>query len=316
MPGARTERREIPPFQPIDGFISRIRYRYSTNSKFQDIEGSPKAIVVPVDDLRTIPRHELSVIVDTVALPKIYVKGLAKLNLIILTRDTMLRKEQVLYQAPIDNLPESFVLDPAKLKGTSCRTELPLELQICAIERSPGVSGWPNRRASRLATWYLNLLNHSKGPRFPWVRKTSEDFKAAGLPANSSYYVDLLTEPDELLSNVEDQIDDLLAVWVHEDVWIVLQQTEANLGVSGIQRLFATQVALQILEIVAPPLHKGKQYQEESVCGQLLEHIATQTKAEAAFLAGILSKRGTSLDLAPYVSAAFGVNKALKRVLD
>ena len=316
MAGARTEKREILPFQGLEGLISKIKYRHSTASKFQELEGSPKSLVVPVDDLRSIPRHELSVVMDGSALPKVYKGALSKLHLVVLTRDAMLRKEQVLYQAPLASLPENFVLDQSKLKATSCRTELPLEINICAVNLSAGSPGWPKRRGSRLASWYLNLTNHSKGPRFPWVRKTSEDFKAEKLPPNSTYLVNVIADPSELLTDIQSPIEELLEVWVHEDFWVVLQQSDANPTVAGIQRLFAIQVALQMLEIMGEPIEKGTTIEEESVCGRLIEFIAEHSKSDGGDLQQILKEKGASLELAPYVSVAFGANRSLSRVLE
>src|SRR5258708_19846016 len=115
MAGARTEKRDIAPFVTLESYISKIRYRHSTNAKFQDIETISKGVMVPVDDLRSIPRHELSVVLDSGALPDIYKKDIEKLALVVLTRDPMLKKEHVLYHTPATSLPESFVLETAKL---------------------------------------------------------------------------------------------------------------------------------------------------------------------------------------------------------
>lgn len=315
MAGARTEKREVLPYAGVDGFLASVKYRHSTNSKFQEIESSPKSIVVPVDDLRSIPRHELGLVLDEAALPAIYKKDIHKLSLVVLTRDATLRKECILYQAPIKSLPESFVLDPIKLRETSCRTQLPIELNICALKTTTN-SQWPKRRASRLLSWHLNLVNHSKGPRFPWVRKTAEDFKKAGLPGNSTYYVSLSAEPVELLNDADSHVEDLLEVWVHEDMWIVLQQSDANVGVAGLQRSFVAQVATQILEIVSEPLRKSKEIVEGSVCERLIAHVADYAKVEPEKIQQVLRKESGFLEIAPYVFAAFGVNKAVARILD
>jgi hypothetical protein len=313
---ARSARRQVvAPYVTLDQYISKVRYRHSMAAKFQDVDASPKALYVPVDDLRSIPRHELSVSLDSASLPKIYAKHLEKLLLVVLTRDNVLKKEQVLYRTPVATLPETFVLDPEKLKQTASRNDLPLEINICAVALNGAAAGWPTRRASRLAAWYLNLSNHSKGPRFPWIRKTAEEFRAKGLPMTSSFYVDLLGSADELVSNGDATIEELLEVWVHEDVWVVLQQSDASLGISAIQRLFVSHVASQILDLVTEPLAKGAKFAERSIGQLLLEYVAEQSKANAADLESTLRTRKSTIDLAPYITAAFGVNKALKRVI-
>ena len=316
MAGARTEKRDVAPFVTLESYISKIRYRHSTNAKFQDVEATSKGIMVAVDDLRSIPRHELSIVLDGAALPDIYKKDVDKLALVVLTRDPMLKKEHVLYRTPVTSLPESFVLDSVKLKQTSCRVDLPLEINICAVSLNGKTPGWPTRRGSRLVAWYLNLTNHSKGPRFPWVRKTAEEFKSKGLPPATTFYVHMLGEPSELLTESDTAIDDLLEVWVHEDAWVVLQQSDANFGVAGIQRLFVTQVTLQILELLTEPLSKGTTPAEKSVGGLLIEFIAEQAKADGGTLVDKLRTKQSTLELAPYVSTAFAVNKSMKRVLD
>jgi hypothetical protein len=315
MAGARTEKREVLPYANVDGFLVSLRYRHSTNSKYQEIESSPKSIVVPVDDLRSIPRHELGIVFDEAALPAVYRKNMERLSLVVLTRDPRLRKDSILYQAPIKGLPESFVLDPAKLRETSCRTQLPIELSICALKTEKSAQ-WHKRRASRLLSWNLNIVNSSKGPRFPWVLKTTEDFKKAGLPANSTYFMNLLAEPEELLNDSDSHVEDLLEVWVHEDMWLVLQQSDANAGVAGLQRWFVAQVATQILEIVAASLRKNKEVVEGSVFEQLIEYVANSVKVDSEILQQVLRKESGTLEIAAYVFAAFGVNKAVARILD
>jgi hypothetical protein len=316
MAGARTEKRDVPPFVTVDGFIEKVRYRHSTSAKFQDIDANGKVVVVPADDLRTIPRHEIGIVLDAAVLPQIYKKQLDKLALVVLTRDEMLKKEHVLYQSPIPSLPEKFVLDPARLQQTSSHADLSLEINICALATDGKGDGWPKRRGSRLTSWYLNISNHSKGPKFPWLRKTAEEFKTKGLPATSTYYVHLLGDPAELLNTEETTLDDLLEVWVHEDVWVVLQQSDVNLGIGGMQRLFVTQVALQILELLIDPLRNGVAPAEKSVGRLLVEYIAEQSKTDIEVLLQTLRAKKSSIELAPYVSTTFGVNKFMKRVLD
>jgi hypothetical protein len=315
MKGARTERREILPYTGLDGYIKQVRYRHSTNSKFQELEGTPRSILVPVDDLRSVPRHEIGVLLDETALPAVYKKDMEKLCLVVLTRDSILKKEWLLYQAPIKGLPDTFVLDSAKLRETSCRAQMVIDLNICAVKMAK-TSHWPKRRASRLLTWQLNLVNQSKGPRFPWIRKSSEDFRKAGLPGNSTFFLNLLAEPEDLIKETDARVDELLEVWVHEEPWIAFQQSNANPGVAALQRYFVAQVATQILEIASKPLAKGQQMTQGSVCEQLVSHMAVRAKVEPDALARILKKESASTEIAPYVFATFAINKAMTRVLD
>jgi hypothetical protein len=315
MGGARTEKRQVLPYASLDGFLTSVRYRHSTNAKFQEIDKDTGTVVVPVDDLRSIPRHELGVNLDESALSSVYKSDIERLLLVVMTRDVTLRKECILYQSPIVGLPATFVLDPAKLKVTSCRTVLPIELNICAV-KTVAKPQWPKRRGSRLLSWHLNLVNESKGPRFPWVRKSAADFKNSGLPSTSSYFISLSAEPADLLKDGDTQIEELLEVWVHEDAWIVLQQSNANVGVAGLQRCFVAQVATQILEIAAGPLRKGQEMAEGSVCERMVSHIAAHAKVDATEIEKKLRRESGTAEIAAYVFAAFAVNRAMSRVLE
>jgi hypothetical protein len=313
---ASTAKREVvAPYETLDGYIAKIKYRHSTSAKFQEIEVSPRALYVPVDDLRSIPRHELTVSLDKTAIPSTYAKHLDKLALIVLSRDNVLKKEAVLYRSPIASLPEAFVLDSEKLKQTAFRNDLPLEIIITAVALNGVATGWPTRRASRLTSWQLNLSNHSKGPRFPWVRKTGEDFQTKGMPHSAAFYVHLLGGAEELLSDTDASIEELLEVWVHEEMWVVLQQSDASAGVSALQRLFVSQVALQILESTVEPLGKGLPLAERSIARLLIDFLAEQTKTQAARLESTIRNRKSTVEIAPFVTSAFAVNKAMKRVI-
>jgi hypothetical protein len=254
-------------------------------------------------------------VLESAALPKAYKGHLEQLSLVILVVDPMLKRESVLYVAPLSDLPETMVLDPKRLKGTSCRTEMPLELNICATGLN-GSAAWPRRRASRLASWRLTLVNHSKGPRFPWVRRTAADFKAAGLPSNATFFVSLSgVEPEDLLTDGEADIEDALEVWIHEDAWVVLQQSDANPGVAALQRLLVAQVASQILELGSAPLKKNVQVVDGSIFDRLAGHIASAVKIDYEEFKKALRSR-TVAEVAPFACAAFGLNKAMSTILE
>jgi hypothetical protein len=127
--------------------------------------------------------------------------------------------------------------------------------------------------------------------------------------------VHLLGSPDELVSNGDTEVEELLEVWVHEDAWVVLQQSDASLGVSAIQRLFVSDVAIQLLQLIIEPLAKGAKCAERSVGQLLLEHIADQNKVNAGDLESKLRAQKSVTELVPFVTSAFGVNKAMKRVI-
>lgn len=311
-----TQRTEVvAPYVMLDDYIAGLRYRSAPSAKFQEVESSSKSIFVSVDDLRSIPRHEISIILDESQLHKIYAKHLEKLALLVLTRDNVLKKEHVLYQSPLASLPDSFVLDQERLKQTAARADLALEISVCAVALNGGASGWPKRRGSRLTTWYLNLTNHSKGPRFPWIRKTAEEFKAKGLPANTTFYVHPLGEAAELVSDGDSTVEELLEVWVHEEAWVILQQTNASLGVAAIQRMLVCSVVQQIFELIVPPLSQGSKLEEKSVGRLLIEFVADQAKVESQQITDLLLKKKSTAEVAPIVYAAFGVNKSMKQVI-
>jgi len=311
---AKTVRKEILPYVGLDGFVGAIRYRSSTNNKYQEIRNNPASIVVSVDDLRSIPRHELALVLDNASLPKQYASHLGKLSVVIVVSDATIRNEHVMQVAPLSNLPESFVLDSKVLKRTSCRTELPVEISICASEIN-GAAMWPARRASRLASWRLTLVNESKGPKFPWVRKTAEEFKAANLPQTSTFFVSLTGDPEALLTDADADVADLLEVWVHEDVWVVLQQAESTGAIASVQRMFVSQVAMQMFNLTLDLIKKTDPV-EGSVMDSLMRHMATVTKIDPDEIRKQLKGGSGLADLGPLVTATFGVNRTLTRLLD
>lgn len=314
MAETKTVKREVLPYLGLNGYIAGIRYRHSTSAKFEELHGTPAAVLVPVEDLRAIPRHEIALMLNDEALPKEYSSHLDKLSLVIIVSDNTIRNEQVVHQSPLDNLPETFVLDSRLLKKTSCRTELPIEISICASTLNGGAP-WPGRRASRLASWRLTIVNQNKGPQFPWQRKTGDEFEAAGFPQTSTFFISLASDPSSLLTDADAEVSDLLEVWVHEDVWVVLQQPESSAGIASLQRLFVSQVTGQILELVVEPLKKNVSLVEGSVLDCLLRHIAHSAKCDPDDLRQRLKVKGAS-DLAPIVTAAYGVNRAVTKVLD
>jgi hypothetical protein len=308
---ARTERRNIAPFPTAEGFVTQIKYRHSPSAEFREILGGPSQLLVQVDDLRTIPRHEFSVLTDPERLPAPYDKRPGALKLVVIGRDQALKQEHLLYECPADQVPASFLIDPKKLKETSFRKSLPLEFNLCSEEHG---GPWPTRQWSRVASWECTIITEAKGPRFPWVRKTGEDFKSLGFPPSATHYLRLLSNPEDLITANDAPVEDLLEVWIHEDAWLAFQQSGVNDSISALQRIFVASVAVEILQLVATILRK-QELEEDSVAHRLLSYVGQQSQSDPDQLKERLKTGGAS-EISPFAMTAFGINKAMLRVLE
>ena len=297
----------IRPYADLEGIFVGIEYRANPVQSFQsvDIDGDTARMVVPVDDLRTIPQHQLRLALNDDVLKPHYQKHKDKLRLVIITHDTTLRREVRLCDFPLDEVPETIDLDRSLLRTTALRDALPLKLSVVLNERIKGHTALPIQRASRLAELNLLLRNTAGGASFPFKRVSAEKFRQAGKPPDAGIHLELLCDPVELIDASDTPMANLLEVWIHEKVWAAVQSDRAP--VASKIRLASVTLATShlLLSAVVPLLKNGRNIEEGSIVGQLLSYVEKQAALPVGRLRRQFQSDASLHDLDPYIQHAW-----------
>jgi hypothetical protein len=297
----------IRPYADLEGIFSGLQYRANAAEPFKSvpIENDDASTIVRVDDLRTIPQDELRIDLNQSALKPYYEEHQDKLRLVIIARDTVLRRELRLCDYPLDEVPSTISLNRALLRTTSLRDALPLQVSIVLGERLKGDAALPSQRASRLAELTFLIRNSAGGATFPLKRATAEEFKDAGLPSETGIHLDLKCEPEELIKAVDWPMANLLQVWVHEKIWDAIDRDRGAVA----SRIRLTSIALTavhlLLSTVVPLMRKGEEIEEASVIGQLLSYAEHEGSLEEGHLRRQLQEDAALHKIEPWLQNAW-----------
>jgi hypothetical protein len=297
----------VRPYADLTGIFESIEYRANLTEPFQpiDVAGDVATHLVRVDDLRTIPQHQLRVRLRMEALKPHYDRHKENLRFVIIVRDTTLRQELRLGDFPIDSIPATIELDRSLLRTTGLRDLLPLNFSIISFDVMGGDKALPIQRASRLAELQIVLRNTAGGASFPYKRVTAEDLKRKGWPAETGIHLELICDPIELINESDTPIRNLFEVWVHERIWGAIQ-SDRSPAASPLRLSAVTITTVNlILSAVAPCLKGNNVIQEDSVVGQLLSHAEKQSSLPEGHLRRQFQEDGSLYGLQPHLQNAW-----------
>jgi hypothetical protein len=297
----------LRPYADLVGIFEKLEYRANPAAPFRELslDGDSVHQIVRMDDLRVIPRHEFKITLDEDRLKPHYDHHRSAIRLVVLTRDSMLRREVVLASFGIDSIPEVIAIRPDDLRMTGHRDRLPLEFVVVAAPVIRGPKALPTQKASRLAQLHVTLVNASGGASFPYKRATVDEFEERGLPAETGVHLELIGGVDELITDTDTPAHAVFQVWIHEKLWEAMQNDRSRSS-SQLRMLTVTETAATLLLSAAiPAMKSGGRIEDGSIVGQLLGFVAKQTGQSAADMKGRFSKGLSLSEIAPFLQAAF-----------
>lgn len=297
----------IRPYADLTGIFAGIDYRPNHAAAFQpiDVSEDSASTVVRVDDLRTIPQHQLRVRLDLDVLKPHYEEHVEALQFLVIARDTTLRQELQLARYPLGEVPSTIDLDRNLLRVTALRDVLPLNFSVILKDRIKGDTALPIQRASRLAEFRFTITNAAGGATFPFKRVTAAELRGAGKPSETGIYLNLLCGAEELIIASDTPIANLLEVWVHERIWSAVQNDRGpaagRLRLGSITLLTSTLILSSVVSL----MRAGKEIAESSVVGLLLSYAERQGGLEEGELRRRFQADASVHDLDPWLQNAW-----------
>jgi len=298
------------PYADAQGVIKSIEYRSSPAEPFAplDIDGSEISHLVYADDLRTIPLHELKVKLDADALKPHYISHLKDLRLVMLVRDTVLRREIVLVEYALDALPDIIRISREKLQLTSHRDDLLIHLVVVPIAPLGKSVAVPAQRLSRLAEFLLHIRNNVRGASFPYRPATAAQMLEAGQPPEAAIYLKLHGDPSELVTG-QAPAENVFEVWIHEKVWTAMQRDRGPSSMGLRFAAFTVTTASLILATAGAYISTGANKETgvhaESVVGRLLAYLERQSHLQEGVLLKTFGETGDLGHVMSHLQHAF-----------
>jgi len=294
----------LRPYVDLPDIFASIECRSNGNSRFDELnleDGSAIKVII-VEDLRTIPTHQLKIRIDETALGA-YTSLKNSLRLLIITRDPSLRRELKLVDVPLTEIPNVIELSRRELSLTSLKQEMSLTCVVVTGAPITGRPSLPRQKASRLAEFRIHLRNSAGGAPFPYVKKTAEEFRLAGLPSEAGLHLALTGDASELIAKTDTPIANLLSVWVHEKIWRAVQRdTTGNPTAAQLRSVMITNSAIHlILGAAAPHIQVETEISEDSVVGQLLDYLDQQAGRPVNSLRTLLQEKRSIAEIEPYI---------------
>jgi hypothetical protein len=297
----------LRPYADLAGIFEKLEYRANPASPFKEVslDGDSVHQIVRMDDLRVIPRHEFKITLAEDLLKPHYNDHRSAIRLVLLTRDSMLRREIVLATFSVDAIPEVIAIRPDDLRLTGHRDRLPLEFLMVAVPVIRGQKALPTQKASRLAQLHVTLVNASGGASFPYKRATVDELEENGLPAETGVHLEIIGGAEELIKDTDTPAHAVFQVWIHEKLWEAMQNDRSRSS-SQLRMLAVTETAaMLILSAAIPPLKSGGRIEDGSIVGQLLGFVAKQTGQSVSGMKKDFSNDLCLHQIAPFLQAAF-----------
>ncbi len=308
-----TETRSVRPFATAEDSLDELRYRSSPAQDFVQLEGQ-SVVVLSVDDLRVEAVHEFKLVIDTAQLRDRYSAALDDLELLVLSRDPVLRRVVLFDRRPLTDDVVELTLNRERLEESSFRGEIPVEF-VVGLKRAANLGGSLDRRAgSWIARRRVVLTRESSGPAIPFRRVGAGDFETTGLPRSTGWCLHLFGGGESLVQCC-DNLEAAFEVWVHEDIWPSLQELGGTKTDLAVGKMLASSILSEILTTAASALQEqegGVDGPEEgSAVMRILGWLAKRHSGQS--VGDLLSRlRRDPAELPPFVWAALDCNGAMK----
>jgi hypothetical protein len=293
--------------------LAALHYRSNPAQDFAQLDGQ-SVVVLPLEDLRVEAVHEFKLVMDTTKLRERYSVAFDDLELLVLSRDPVLRRVVLFERRPLSDDVVEVTLDRERLEESSFRGEIPIEF-VVGLKRAASLGDSHDRRAgSWIARRRVVLTRESSGPAIPFRRVGAADFEIKGLPRSTGWCLHLFGGGESLVQHC-DHLEAAFEVWVHEDIWPSLQELGGTKTDLAVGKMLAASILSEILTTAASALQEqegGADGPEEgSPLMRILGWLAKRHSGHA--IGDLLSRlRRDPVELPPFVWAALDCNGAMK----
>lgn len=299
----RSESRTVRPFPSLDECLADVQFRLSSE---RDFNGSTSFDASELSDIR--PEFRLNI--DQSALEVGSAVAAHDLSLVIRLADLRLRRGELVFESAPDVIPEAWTVPPDVRRRFSWKTGVEATVALALREdREPRV-GQPFLKGHWVARKDFSVRPKPAPRSFPIERWTAEDFVKRGLPKDTAYWIDFIS--DDLDQRFENP-GEAIRVCLRADVYDALAAAEDTDQGRGVMSLILTEI---LAETVFRGL-RGVRPSEELEPGGLLDSALRKVTRATGTTLDVLHKyveRGDVASVRAFAQAATEARRSIARI--
>jgi hypothetical protein len=271
----RTETRAVRPFLTISQCIDSIQLRLLSSQTFSD----DTAFVLRQEDLGNFkPEFRFDINRDSIEV--LWPNGSKVLELVIRATDLRLRRSQMIFKQVIDRVPESWEIPQDIFQRLAWTAGVKFTVALVLVSSRTPIPGEPFLRGHWVARKDFSVGLQVQKSIFPIERWTANDFVKHGLPPDSAFWIDFIT--DDFNRRFEES-EEAFRVCFRADVYDALAESQNTVAGKAVMSILFSEITADVLWMGMRSLGLGDELKRGGVINDLVVKIlkATNTTQEA-----------------------------------
>lgn len=228
----RTESRTVRPFPSLDECLAHVQFRLSPDRDFDGLTSFDASELTDIS-----PEFRLNI--DGSALQAAGAVAPSDLSLVIRLADLRLRRSELVFECAPDAAPEAWTVPPSVRGRFSWKTGVQATVALVLRQAREPQVGQPFLPGHWVARKDFSVRPKPAPRSFPIERCTAEDFAKLGLPKDTAYWIDFIS--DDLNQRFENP-GEAFRVCVRDNVYDALAAAEDTDPGRGVMTLVLTDI--------------------------------------------------------------------------
>jgi hypothetical protein len=223
----------------VEAALTDVRFKLRADAEFDD-RTSFDTSELDFGDIRP----EFALNVQASAPEAVRPLTAADLALVIRLTDAKLRRSELVFESGIEDLPRTWALPPEVKERFSWKFGLTASVVlVLKANRSPE-PGLPYMRGHWIARKDFSVRSVAERRTFPIQRWTAEEFARRGLPRDTVYWIEFMT--DDLNVRFEDP-SEALGICLRADVYDTLVDAEDTPAGRAVMKLIEVEILAEVV---------------------------------------------------------------------
>lgn len=228
----RAESRIVRPFPSLDEYLDGVQFRLSPD---RDFDGLASFDASELSDIH--PEFRLTMAQSPLKVASAVAPS--DLSLVIRLADVRLRRGELVFQSPLDAIPTTWAVPGYVRRRFSWKTGVEATVALVLTQDRAPTVGQPFLKGHWVARKDFSVRPKPAPRSFPIERWTVEDFVERGLPKDTAYWIDFIS--DDLNQRFHDP-GDAFRVCLRVDVYDALAAAENTDQGRGVMSLILTEI--------------------------------------------------------------------------
>jgi len=301
----RTETRTVRPFASVDACLAGVRLKLFPDDAFDERTSFDASDA----ELRDVS-PEFRLVVDRSALEASRLPAVSDLSLVIRLDDTKLRRSEVVFETGLQTLPETWALPPDVRNRFSWKFGVDTSVALVLRSERPPQPGLPFMRGHWVARKDFSIRAKAEPRAFPIERWTAEDFARQGLPRDSVYWIQFIT--NDLNSRFDDP-GEAFRVCLRADVYDAFVYAQETPQGRALFSMITAEILTEVLWRGLTDLEASEEIEKGSLLHSALARVEKATNATQGTVRQF-AVDGELSSLRTFAQAAVGTRRAVARL--